>query len=304
LLLNADQTPTWSGTLPQNPPSTSSANGMQGPFSQKLFLGGIPYELSEGRVTEQIFTRENKGHSDLLYELHNFGRCTVRWPKTEGAGSVRPGFCHVIYQDARSTVELLRRCTHQNQEYFWHVQIRRSSLVVGNKIKPNHVKMIQVVPWCITDNLCVIRYPNDDDSVLTKDWSRTIFLSALHGKMTAYSLALIMTDVFGAVSFVQINTDKFLYPTGTATVLFRDSHSYIRAVSTGSIYIKCDYFQKIHEIYPYLRENEECFSCSNSAIYFCRNNHCLRSYCKQCWIKKHGLRPLADHQPITRKQKK
>ena len=47
-----------------------------------------------------------------------------------------------------------------------------------------------------------------------KDWSRTIFVSPLHGKMTSYSLATIMAYVFGPVSMAQINTDKYGYPTG------------------------------------------------------------------------------------------
>jgi len=47
-----------------------------------------------------------------------------------------------------------------------------------------------------------------------KDWSRTIFVSPLHGKMTAFSLATIMSNVFGPVSMAQINTDKYGYPTG------------------------------------------------------------------------------------------
>lgn len=47
-----------------------------------------------------------------------------------------------------------------------------------------------------------------------QDWSRTIFVSPLHGKMTAFSLSSIMSDVFGAVLMAQINTDKYGYPTG------------------------------------------------------------------------------------------
>jgi hypothetical protein len=47
-----------------------------------------------------------------------------------------------------------------------------------------------------------------------KDWSRTIFVSPLHGKITAFSLATIMSNVFGRVSMAQINTDKYGYPTG------------------------------------------------------------------------------------------
>lgn len=53
-----------------------------------------------------------------------------------------------------------------------------------------------------------------DNGTSAKDWSRTIFVSPLHGKMTAFSLATIMSNVFGPVSMAQINTDKYGYPTG------------------------------------------------------------------------------------------
>ena len=53
-----------------------------------------------------------------------------------------------------------------------------------------------------------------NSEITFKDWSRTIFLSPLHGKMTAFSLATIMSNTFGPVSMAQINTDKYGYPTG------------------------------------------------------------------------------------------
>jgi len=120
--------------------------------------------------------------------------------------------------------------------------------------------------------------------------------------MTAFSLGTIMSNVFGAVSMAQINTDKYGYPTGTGTVLFCDSHSYMRAVAAGAIDIKCDCFHKLLDIDPFLRENEPCAFCSSNADLFCRNFHCLRSYCRQCWVNRHGPKPLADHQPATRRQ--
>lgn len=65
------------------------------------------------------------------------------------------------------------------------------------------------------DNVYVMQQPGMSNGELTtKDWSRTIFVSPLHGKMTAFSLATIMANVFGRVSMAQINTDKYGYPTG------------------------------------------------------------------------------------------
>lgn len=111
------------------------------------------------------------------------------------------------------------------------------------------------------DNVYVMQQPGVSSGELTtKDWSRTIFVSPLHGKMTAFGLATIMANVFGRVSTAEINTDKYGYPTGngsrkthpasahylgTGTVLFSDSHSYMRAVAAGAIDIKCDCFHKL-----------------------------------------------------------
>jgi hypothetical protein len=77
---------------------------------------------------------------------------------------------------------------------------------------------IQVVPWNVKDNVYVMEHENISNSETSyKDWSRTIFVSPLHGKMTAFSLATIMSNVFGPVSMAQINTDKYGYPTGKHT---------------------------------------------------------------------------------------
>jgi hypothetical protein len=68
------------------------------------------------------------------------------------------------------------------------------------------------------DNVFVMNQENiANGGTPYKDWSRTIFVSPLHGKMTAFSLGTIMSNVFGAVSMAQINTDKYGYPTGRET---------------------------------------------------------------------------------------
>jgi len=267
-----------------------------GPFSQKVFLGGIPVELNE---------------ANLLLLLRRFGKCTIKWPKNDGFGNNMPGFCHVVYRDQRCVSDLLKQCTRRQRnsiDYFLNIQslstVPSSSIVVGatNQTKIHKLKPIQVVPWNVKENVCVLQQLDISGGTTVKDWSRTIFVSTLHGKMSAYSLATIMANVFGPVSLAQINTDKYGYPTGTGTVLFCDCHSYMRAVAAGSIDIKCECCHKLLEIDPFLRENEPCYYCSSTADFFCRNFHCLRSYCKQCWIKKHGIQQLADHQPITRRQ--
>ncbi|CAF3007523.1 unnamed protein product [Rotaria sp. Silwood2] len=214
------------------------------------------------------------------------------------------GFCHVVYRESRSVSELLKHCTRQQRstiDYFLHIHMLPTT--TGLSIRTTRFKPIQVVPWNVKDNVYVMQNENISNNATSyKDWSRTIFVSPLHGKMSAFSLSTIMSNVFGTVLMAQINTDKYGYPTGTGTVLFCDSHSYMRAVAAGAIDIKCDCFHKLLDIDPFLRENEPCAFCPLVADLFCRNFHCLRSYCKQCWVNRHGSKPLADHQPATRRQ--
>jgi hypothetical protein len=284
--------PSWRGYLPMKfEPMIMDQYQITSHFSQKVFLGGIPAELTE---------------AELLLVLRKFGKCNIKWPKNDGVNNHMPGFCHVVFCESRSVCELLKHCTRQQRstiDYFLHIHMTTSSPSTGLSMRTNRLKPIQIVPWNVRDNVYVMQQADVSNGELKfKDWSRTIFVSPLHGKMTAFSLATIMSNVFGRVSMAQINTDKYGYPTGTGTILFTDSHSYMRAVAAGAIDIKCDCFHKLLDIDPFLRENEPCAFCPALADLFCRNFHCLRSYCKQCWINKHGSKPLADHQPATRRQ--
>ncbi|CAF3780274.1 unnamed protein product [Rotaria sordida] len=286
--------PSWRGYLPMKfEPMLMDQYQMTSNFSQKVFLGGIPTELTE---------------AELLLILRKFGKCNIKWPKNDGINHNMPGFCHVVFRESRSVCELLKHCIRQQHstiDYFLHIHMTTSSSSssIDLSMRTNRLKPIQVVPWNVRDNVYVMqKIDTSNGDIIFKDWSRTIFISPLHGKMTAFSLATIMSNVFGSVSMAQINTDKYGYPTGTGTVLFSDSHSYMRAVAASSIDIKCDCFHKLLDIDPFLRENEPCAFCSAIADLFCRNFHCLRSYCKQCWVNKHGPKPLADHQPTTRRQ--
>ncbi|CAF1264549.1 unnamed protein product [Adineta steineri] len=291
--------PSWRGYLPMKfEPLAIDQYQTTIQFSQKVFLGGIPTELTE---------------AELLLVLRKFGKCNIKWPKNDGLNHNMPGFCHVVFRESRSVCELLKHCTRQQRstiDYFLHIHMSPTSssslsttATSGLPLRTNRLKPIQVVPWNVKDNVFIMQQENMSHVETSyKDWSRTIFVSPLHGKMTAFRLATIMSSVFGSVSMAQINTDKYGYPTGTGTVLFCDSHSYMRGVAAGAIDIKCDCFHKLLDIDPFLRENEPCAFCSSVADLLCRNFHCLRSYCKQCWVNRHGPKPLADHQPATRRQ--
>ncbi|CAF1063997.1 unnamed protein product [Didymodactylos carnosus] len=265
---------------------------------------------------EQLVLDEYTPYGEISSIFHNTNRpnevptyrgaLPTRIQTTSGALSQKV-FLGGIQSDV-ITEELLKHCTRcqrNSVDYFLEIHTTATtSLFFENNNRSTKLKPIQVVPWNIRDNICVIQQLDISGGGM-KDWSRTIFISTLHGKMTAYGLAAIMSQVFGKVSLAQLNTDKYGYPTGTATVLFSDSLGYMRAVAAGSIDIKCECFHKLLEIEPFLRENEPCYYCPNAADNFCRNLRCLRSYCNSCWIKKHSSKPLAssnDHPPISRRQ--
>lgn len=67
---------------------------------------------------------------------------------------------------------------------------------------------VQVIPWVITDSSFVCSpsprfFP-----------SRTVFVGALHGMLTAEALAHIMAELFGEVVYAGLDTDKHKYPIG------------------------------------------------------------------------------------------
>ena len=50
------------------------------------------------------------------------------------------------------------------------------------------------------------------------DPSKTVFVGALHGMMTAEGLAYIINDLFGNVVYAGIDTDKHKYPIGKVPI--------------------------------------------------------------------------------------
>ena len=53
-----------------------------------------------------------------------------------------------------------------------------------------------------------------EDPSCRLDPKKTVFVGALHGMITAQVLFSIMTELYGNVVFVGIDTDKYKYPIG------------------------------------------------------------------------------------------
>lgn len=166
---------------------------------------------------------------------------------------------------------------------------------------------IEVIPWVIADS----NYLKSASHKL--DPSKTVFVGALHGQLTAKGLAQIMDDVFQGVIYagmnkiinwcdsaraskvnkeqicanflkyfllisdIGIDTDKFKYPLGSGRVTFSNQESYVKAISTAFIEVQTSKFKcKVFQIDPYL-EDSLCSGCGvQHGPYFCRQFTCYR----------------------------
>ncbi|XP_027029044.1 cytoplasmic polyadenylation element-binding protein 1a isoform X3 [Tachysurus fulvidraco] len=208
-----EATCTWAGQLPpriyKNPI-----------YSCKVFLGGVPWD-----VTERC----------LLNTFNLFGSLKVEWPDKDGKHSQCPpqGYVYLVFDLEKSVKALLQACSQRHLhptdylEYYYKIS--------SKKIR---CKVVQVIPWVITDSSFVC------SPSLRFFPSRTVFVGALHGMLTAGDLAHIMKELFGEVVYAGLDTDKHKYPIGSGRVTFRNQKSYLKALTAAFVEIKTTKFSK------------------------------------------------------------
>lgn len=129
---------------------------------------------------------------------------------------------------------------------------------------------VEVIPWIIADSNFV------RSSSQKLDPTKTVFVGALHGKLTAEGLGKIMDDLFDGVLYAGIDTDKYKYPIGSGRVTFSNFRSYMKAVSAAFIEIRTTKFTKKVQVDPYL-EDALCSICGvQHGPYYCRELSCFR----------------------------
>jgi hypothetical protein len=101
----ATSMPSWRGYLPMKfEPMTIDQYQITSHFSQKVFLGGIPAELTEGKLIKNLFLFPFLFIflAELLLILRKFGKCNIKWPKNDGINHNMPGLifflsCYLIF---------------------------------------------------------------------------------------------------------------------------------------------------------------------------------------------------------------
>ncbi|KAF7701792.1 cytoplasmic polyadenylation element-binding protein 1a [Silurus meridionalis] len=267
-----EATCTWAGQLP--------ARIYKNPiYSCKVFLGGVPWDVTEG---------------SLLNTFSVFGSLKVEWPDKDGRHSQCPpqGYVYLVFDSEKSVKALLQACSQRHLHHTDYLEYYYK--ISSKKIR---CKVVQVIPWVITDSSFVC------SPSLQFFPRRTVFVGALHGMLTAEALAHIMKELFGEVVYAGLDTDKHKYPIGSGRVTFRNQKSYLKALTAAFVEIKTTKFTKKIQIDPYL-DDSMCQICNcQPGPFFCRDQTCFQYYCRSCWHWHHSTDMLSSHRPLMRNQK-
>lgn len=262
----------WEGDLEKR-----DFNSGSGIFSKKIFIGGIPRDMTE----EDIVVIFSEFDVDVKIE----------WPESRpNSRSTPKGYLYIIFSTNENVRNLLYTC---------------DLIIEGgcetfnfNIIYKKKHKQLQVIPWLTSDSQFKFSEPTDSQRA-----KFTVFIGALHGRLHAKAIAYIFNKMFGDVIFVTIDTDRHKYPTGSGRVTFGSAESYAKAIIANFIQIEAKKVSKKVQIEPCI-DGQKCYFClEDDAPNFCKEPTCFEYFCNGCWEKQHSMPDNLNHAPIRRKSK-
>ena len=262
----------WEGDLERR-----DFNNGSGIFSKKIFIGGIPRDMTE----EDIVRIFSKFDNDVKIE----------WPESRPKIRSTPkGYLYIILNTNENIRNLLYSCDlviEGGCETF------NFDIIYKKKLK-----QLQVIPWLTSDSHFKFADPTE-----TQKSNFTVFIGALHGRLHAKAIACIFNKMFGDVLQVTIDTDRHKYPTGSGRISFASEESYKKAITANFIQIEAKKVSKKVQIEPCI-DGQKCNMClEDDAPNFCKELNCFNYYCNICWRKKHSTPESDCHIPIRRKSK-
>ncbi|KAE9556609.1 hypothetical protein FO519_000015 [Halicephalobus sp. NKZ332] len=261
--------------------SSGSAINDEGLFSRKVFVGGLPFNVTE---------------NDLRNTFGRFGVLHVDWPRCQDLlkGHVdnrerQPnGYVFLIFHSEEAVDKLVNHCFINNGRYFLEMTTRTST------------KSVQVRPWRKSDSFYIIGDLNDPISKINPHHS--VFIGGVPRPTRAVDLVNVLEEAYGKVLYASIDMDPELhYPKGAARIVFERFVDFKAAMKGRHIMINHCGIKKRVDIKPYIIDEQCCDACvgtncdNRSASYFCA--FCLMYLCERCWDIIHPLEISATKNP-------
>ena len=272
--LSGKENALWSGDF-----KTRNFNVSPLIFSNKMFIGGIPPNMSKDAILSLL----------QKFDLN----LSVQWPELNMNSKTTPPYLRIVMSSNENVSKLLENC-----EFVVEGGCETFNYEIFYKSKRRN---LQIVPWLSTDS----NFKRSHVVMSQLPTKFTVFVGALHGRMHAEAIANIFDDVFGDVTSVRIDTDQHDYPTGSGRVTFGNASSFKKAVLSNFIQIDSKKVKKRIQIEPCIDGQSCCLCLEENVPNFCKKLECFDYYCNPCWLIRHhpANGEVLDHSPIRRKSK-